>query len=1129
MKTLWNKLAEFVKSHMKTVIIATLSLLVLTAVILAVCFIKPREKEHFIDETLDSLFFDGDALIKMAERLDNKGFKSDFSMTAPIELTQLQSDLTVTVDTLGYSYGKNVKGKADYTIGVGKSEHSFGLGFDRKGVYLYGKNKSGEDVDLFVPTDDLKENIDSSIFSPESESKFALNPKTYDAIVKAFEESEDTIDEEFYEFIRNVDERISPLVDEQVEKRFVKGTLRRETVTSGSLDSEDVKAVFDIIGEELTEHEELLDSLSLGTDQINSLIKSLKESLGSSSMEYSYSVSRNKLTNFHLIITSKNINNTETLDVNLDVETKAKRSAFTLTIVGETGPSFDRKTDSLTIEYEKIKKGKNTDIVVDFINSEDGKEEEKSRLAFEYNMRKGDYRIAYSALEEMEYKESFSLEGKLKIKNNYNGFSFTLDKYTLDGKEYLDLINWEMKKSAKGRWLRLDKAQNMFDMSEEEINNLIYSLPYDKISDSVKSIFGVDLEKSEENLPIFDLTISTKKELLKQIYGLYDSNCTYYSLPRTYKIYVYFEESGVYALLDGEINYKVKLYYHPGDLLDKYHKAEIIGTELVVHDYQVTNETFADCHNAGYITRKCTICGVEYTKKTEDRQSHHTEDVTFEFTYDVGKTNDVVFSYCTKCNEPQTLWLDDYLYISFSEDGGVNSTYGTVKHIIIPNEIFDLCDMTGLNITYSTSLKPDFLSVRIPDGREVIEKDAFTAANNLQVIALPGSIKEIQDGAFYAEAPIRTIFYVGTEEEWKNVKLNGYASEWADVEIVFMPNGVDNLTIMEECIDKTQTHYQLKDKKALTESIDAAKELAENSENISLIYDGVVSFAAYDALTDTISVAEVKESITVIRFFTSEGQLWSTFELPDVITIMDSDGGLLALGSANNNSIYLYDIESGSCSSYVFEEYDCTFDELFVDEDRVVFVADCKTNTGEDMYILFPNGDFKRIEHGAGTYRFTFIREYHKIVGIDWFNSQICVCDTVGGVVTNRIYLTSVKSNKYMTDGYLYVSYRDYLSGDYSYAYYDFEMKKCETRPDSVWTDIPLDNDTLEIGQLITSTKGRAATVLHLDGEIGIAICGANGYTATFIDYYAESGWFTRDGDAILYTPGGYGIILVNT
>ena len=648
-----------------------------------------------------------------------------------------------------------------------------------------------------------------------------------------------------------------------------------------------------------------------------------------------------------------------------------------------------------------------------------------------------------------------------------------------------------------------------------------------------KAIYGREVPISEEGILVTDPLTLQISDLMAPLYHNYHRVCTYYSLNFVPRIYIYLESSNVYlfaSYVDG--NVEVKYYFSPDDtLLEIYHPAIIYNGELVVHQYALVEEKAADCLNDGYKKWQCVLCQYEYISDKVHSLWHSDVWDKIEFTYDFGETDeDASLAYCKRCGAILNIYFDsNYMgssysnRISFHTSCAVSTSSG-VKHLILPKELYERYDLQDLTLYYD--VEPNLLSIRVPDGRQVIAKGDFELAPNLQVIALPNSIKEIEDGAFYIPTNLHTIFYEGTEEEWSLVKLNGYETEWAEVEVIFLPDGVDDLTIMHACIDTENLNQKLESKKELTANIGTAENLAASNENIELIYDGLVSLAADDAVTDTIAVAEVGENSTVIRFLTTDGRVKSTIEIPDVISIMDFDSGLLAMGSSSLSTIYFYNIEVGELSSFLFKKYECTFKCLYVDGDRVIFVADDIGTTGIYLYSIVPGNECEQMGRLIDHQEIFFVREYHTIIITDWRNDSIVAYNTVNCKISKSVNMVVVTKNVLFSHGYIraYCYTNDY---DRNNVYIDVNINEMVERPESLWVELTLDR-CIEVQPIFASNGGRATMLLDVEDNILVALA-TEGSETMVIDYYAEAGSITADGDVILYTPGGYGIILVNT
>ena len=125
--------------------------------------------------------------------------------------------------------------------------------------------------------------------------------------------------------------------------------------------------------------------------------------------------------------------------------------------------------------------------------------------------------------------------------------------------------------------------------------------------------------------------------------------------------------------------------------------------------------------------------------------------------------------------------------------------------------------------------------------------------------------------------------------------------------------------------------------------------------------------------------------------------------------------------------------------------------------------------------------------------------------------------------------LVEVSKNVLLSYGYMHAYYTQGNGGnsDDVYVYFDVNMNETVERPESLWVELTLDR-CIEVQPIFASNGGRATMLLDVEGNVLVALA-TEGSETMVIDYYAEAGNITANGDVILYTPGGYGIILVNT
>ncbi|MBE6601121.1 MAG: leucine-rich repeat domain-containing protein [Ruminococcaceae bacterium] len=65
-------------------------------------------------------------------------------------------------------------------------------------------------------------------------------------------------------------------------------------------------------------------------------------------------------------------------------------------------------------------------------------------------------------------------------------------------------------------------------------------------------------------------------------------------------------------------------------------------------------------------------------------------------------------------------------------------------------------------------------NVTIPDSVKSIGMYAFMGCTNLASITIPDSVTSIREGAFVRCGNLRTVYYIGTAEDWSNININSY-------------------------------------------------------------------------------------------------------------------------------------------------------------------------------------------------------------------------------------------------------------------------------------------------------------------------------------------------------------------
>ncbi len=146
---------------------------------------------------------------------------------------------------------------------------------------------------------------------------------------------------------------------------------------------------------------------------------------------------------------------------------------------------------------------------------------------------------------------------------------------------------------------------------------------------------------------------------------------------------------------------------------------------------------------------------------------------------------------------------------------GYAAFYGQkfLTSIVIPDSVtvideFAFCDCIALDdVTFGKNVKEiggiaffgcDKLNnIIIPEGLETIEWQAFDKCTSLTNIIIPESVTFIGDYAFRDCTSLTDVYYTGTEEEWKQIKINDYNECLTNATIHYNyvePNTYYNLT-----------------------------------------------------------------------------------------------------------------------------------------------------------------------------------------------------------------------------------------------------------------------------------------------------------------------------------------------
>jgi len=138
--------------------------------------------------------------------------------------------------------------------------------------------------------------------------------------------------------------------------------------------------------------------------------------------------------------------------------------------------------------------------------------------------------------------------------------------------------------------------------------------------------------------------------------------------------------------------------------------------------------------------------------------------------------------------------------------------------------------------------------VTLPENITKIGAYAFSNCGSLKSITIPGSVKEIDYNAFHHCKELTDVYFGGTEQEWKKIKIGSYNYDLLDANIHFNEAPVKDDTIgvivygskvkfdQEPFIEDGRTLVPLR---AIFEALGATVEWDEKTSTVTANKDGV--------------------------------------------------------------------------------------------------------------------------------------------------------------------------------------------------------------------------------------------------------------------------------------------------
>jgi hypothetical protein len=166
-----------------SVIIISVVLVFIVAVGLVFWFaVKPLYTGDFFENTFEELFPDNPELLENISFWEENGYEQSISLDLTNKITGLETTLSLLLERV--SYGKDShKGSNAITIEIPDQKITFEVFYDQQRISVCGLS----DVPLTISRENIRAELEKSMFAPNSDSGFALTEASFEELVSTME------------------------------------------------------------------------------------------------------------------------------------------------------------------------------------------------------------------------------------------------------------------------------------------------------------------------------------------------------------------------------------------------------------------------------------------------------------------------------------------------------------------------------------------------------------------------------------------------------------------------------------------------------------------------------------------------------------------------------------------------------------------------------------------------------------------------------------------------------------------------------------------------------------------------------------------------------------------------------
>ncbi len=697
---------------------------------------------------------------------------------------------------------------AEITLGSGDDFFTVKIDSNEENFSIVGLN--GEEA-IFIPRKDTAAQLEQSVFNPNGKSQFALSVEEYNRYIYIIrlisaEEGENE------KAIENVLKKCESIAAPEEKFSFAEGKFALKKTVSYKIDKEKLLLMLDAVSEEEKNSVsfEALCNITGIADILSEMKKEINKNIKSVDISFDYCIDGGRMTDAvyscNIIYNDNTVSNssfefkfTYGDKPMLEITKKSSENISGIFMAEESRYIYSKEIFSNGLKFS-LHSESSSEMEVD---GKTQRYKTSGNFTLDYNSETKEFFAYYNVPEtKTEAGMEMKIFGVWELDDEAGKWSFAINYVESDGEVLSGKNTFSISVKSLGEAEFPKAGKNLFALSENEMRTLYRNLPVKQFEGLLESLTGEKPEFTysiEGSLVPFDAELDAM-EYQEYFIEYYKSQSEEVKQFDTKNIYIYDEKYGVYVLIirNGATITNVKYAYELNEnILSGYHKAEIENKKLKVHNPVHTKTIEASCTQDGKEIYSCLDCNKEYSIITSNAHCEIKMCVEKAVWVD-GVTYDMVLNKCNACgyiydmrlelegNSIMNAWLErkpdgTYILAVYSQ--------GTI--FSLPESLLNQITISEMNIDVRNA---PFIFV--PNGVKIIKEGSFTFNHTLQTVVLPSTLTKIEEGAF-ADAPLlHTIYYCGTAEQWANVNIGTYAEKWADVDIIFAPEGVSPEVLM---------------------------------------------------------------------------------------------------------------------------------------------------------------------------------------------------------------------------------------------------------------------------------------------------------------------------------------------